>query len=148
MDAGRECRDGAIKGLARLREDMTLDCMTPSPGWDETDHADAVKTLGSLDDSVEFHVWGADWCPDCTGQLPGFAAALDAADVAEERVHVHPVERENGVKTGSKMGEYGVDLIPTVVVEDADGDELARFEEEEDDPIAAYLARELRTITA
>lgn len=122
--------------------------MTPSSDWNEADHADAVKTLGSLDESVEFFVWGADWCPDCTGQLPGFAAALDAADVDEERVHVYPVERENGVKTGERMSEYGVDLIPTVVVEDADGDELARFEEDEADPVAEYLARELRTISA
>ncbi|MEE6208765.1 thioredoxin family protein [Salarchaeum sp. III] len=127
---------------------MTLDCMTPTADWDEAAHEDAVKTLASLDDSTQFRVWGADWCPDCTGQLPAFAAALAAADVSDDRVSTYSVERENGVKTGEKMTEYEVSLIPTVVVEDADGDELARFVEEEDQPIAEFLASELRAITA
>ncbi|QDX41634.1 thioredoxin family protein [Salarchaeum sp. JOR-1] len=127
---------------------MTLDCMTPAREWDEAAHEDAVKTLASLDDSTHVRVWGADWCPDCTEQLPEFAAALAAAGVSHDRISTYPVERENGVKTGPKMAEYEVSLIPTVLVEDADGDELARFVEEEDQPIAEYLASELRAITA
>jgi len=127
---------------------MTLDSMTPADDWDESAHENTVKTLASLDPSTTFRVWGADWCPDCTGQLPGFAAALDAAGVSDDRIHVYPVERENGTKHGEKLDEYDVSLIPTVVVEDADGDELTRFVEDEDEPIADYLASELVSLEA
>ena len=38
--------------------------------------------------------------------------------------------------------EYGIELIPTVIVE-RDGEEVARFVESEDRPIAEYLAAQL-----
>lgn len=117
---------------------QVLSTMEPDPTWDAASHEEAVETLGR--EGLTFRVWGGDWCPDCRQQLPQFAAALEAAGVPDERIHVSAVERENGQKVGEGLEEYGVELIPTVVVEDEHGEELARFVEEEDQPIAAYLA--------
>ncbi|MFB6122176.1 MAG: TlpA family protein disulfide reductase [Haloferacaceae archaeon] len=114
---------------------MSLETMTPNPGWDGD--ADALSPLG--DDRLTFKVWGADWCGDCEEQLPDFAAALDAVGVPGDRIEQFPVDRD---KQGDRVDAYGVEYIPTVVVE-RDGEEIARFVEEEDRPIAEYLAAQL-----
>ena len=119
--------------------------MEPSPEWDADEHAAAVEALGR--DGLAFRVWGADWCGDCREQLPAFAAALDAAGVPAERIEQYPVEREDGAKVGPNVETYGIEYVPTVVVE-RDGAERARFVEEEASPIAEYLAERLRGSTA
>jgi len=119
-----------------------LETMEPNPAWDADSYPDVVDALGR--DGLVFRVWGGDWCKDCRSQLPDFGAALDAAGVAEDRIEHYPVEKaEDGSKVGPKVEEYGIELIPTVVVE-RDGEELARFVEEERQPIAVYLADRLR----
>jgi thioredoxin 1 len=122
---------------------MELETMRPNPVWDADSYEDAVDTFEALADDIVVKVWGGDWCKDCRSQLPDFGAALDAAGV--DNVEHYPVEKEDdGSKTGPNVEEYGIELIPTVVVEDADtGEELARFVEEEDAPIAVYLAEQL-----
>jgi thiol-disulfide isomerase/thioredoxin len=123
---------------------MKLETMEPDPVWDPAAHEDAVETLAAWADEVTFKIWGGDWCGDCRGQLPGFGAALEAAGVPEDRVEHYPVEKEaDGSKVGPGVEEYGIELIPTVVVEH-DGEELARFVEAEPVPIAEYLAERLR----
>ena len=119
-----------------------LETMEPNPVWDADSYADVVEALGA--DGLTFKVWGGDWCGDCRGQLPDFAAALDAAGVPDDRIEHYPVEKaEDGSKVGPGVDEYGVELIPTVVVE-RDGEEVARFVEEEPVGVAQYLADELR----
>ncbi|NHX36187.1 MULTISPECIES: thioredoxin family protein [Halolamina] len=117
--------------------ESTLSTLQPDPTWDAESHADAVDALGA--DGLTFRVWGGDWCGDCRQLLPAFAAALDAAGVPDERIHAHAVEREDGEKVGEGLEEYGIELIPTVIVE-RDGSEIARFVESEGRPIAEYLA--------
>ena len=119
---------------------MTLSTMEPNPAWDADSYPAVLAAFEGLDDDATVHVWGADWCGDCRSQLPDFAAALDAAGIDPE---VYPVERDDDGKTGPKVEAYGVDLIPTVVVESADGVELARFEENARQPPAQYLAEQL-----
>jgi thioredoxin 1 len=120
---------------------VTLDTLQPTPTWDAESHPDVVDAFAALaaDEAVVVHVWGADWCGDCRSELPDLAAALDAAAFPDERRHVHPVDRE---KDGELVAEYGVERIPTVVVE-RDGEELARFVEGEAVPAATYLAERL-----
>ncbi|ELZ85046.1 hypothetical protein C453_10710 [Haloferax elongans ATCC BAA-1513] len=119
----------------------TLETMQPNPEWDADGYEDAVATLGS--DDYTFKVWGGDWCGDCQDQLPDFGAALDAAGVDSDRIEHYPVEKaDDGSKIGPRVEEYGIEYIPTVVVE-LDGEEVARFVEEEADPIAVYLAAQL-----
>lgn len=122
-----------------------LEAMRPDPDADGGGgpSADAVDTLA--DGDLTFRIWGGDWCPDCTDQLPQFAAALDAAGVPDDRVEQFPVEKVDGEKRGPGMDEYRVEYIPTVVVS-RDGEELARFVESGDVPIAEYLARELESV--
>ena len=120
---------------------MTLETMTPDPVWDAEANAVTVAALADHDD-LRYLVWGGDWCPDCRRLLPPFAAALAAADVPDERVEQFPVEKENGRKVGPAVEEYGVEFIPTVVVEE-DGEELFRYVEDEGLPIATYVARVL-----
>jgi len=120
---------------------MSLSTMDPNPAWDADSYPDVVETFAGLGDDVTIHVWGADWCGDCRGQLPDFAAALDAAGF--ENVEQYPVEREDGEKYGPKVEAYGVERIPTIVVE-RDGEELARFVEEERVSPAVYLADRLQ----
>ena len=117
-----------------------LETMRPNPAWDAAANGEVVEALS--EESLTFHVWSGDWCPDCRGQLPDFAAALDAAGVPAERVEQYPVEKVDGEKEGPGMDENDVEFIPTVVVR-RDGEEAARFVEEADVPVAAYLAREL-----
>jgi thioredoxin 1 len=124
---------------------MELETMRPNPVWDADSYEDAVDAFEAIADDIVVKVWGGDWCKDCRSQLPDFGAALDAAGV--DAVEHYPVEKEDdGSKTGPKVDEYGIELIPTVIVEDADsGEELARFVEEEDAPIAVYLAEQLES---
>ncbi|KAB1188330.1 MULTISPECIES: thioredoxin family protein [Haloferax] len=124
-----------------MAEAETLETMQPNPAWDAASYEDAVATLGAAD--YTFKVWGGDWCGDCRRQLPDFAAALDAAGVADEHIEHYPVEKAgDGSKIGPLVDEYDIELIPTVVVE-KDGDEVARFVEEEAVPIAVFLADQL-----
>ena len=120
---------------------MPLDTMTPDPVWDADANAATVATLADHDD-LRYLVWGGDWCPDCRQLLPPFAAALAAAEVPDERVEQFPVETEDGRKVGPGVEEYGVEFIPTVVIE-RDGEELFRYVEDEGLPIATYVARVL-----
>ena len=112
--------------------------MRPNPAWSPDAYEDTVDALS--EDGLVFRVWGGDWCGDCRGQLPDFGAALDAAGVPDDRVHHYPVEKAaDGSKTGPRVEEYGIELIPTVVVE-RDGEEVGRYVENERAPIAVYLA--------
>ena len=122
---------------------MELETMRPNPVWDAESYDDAVETFGSVADEIVVRVWGGDWCVDCRSQLPDFGAALDAAGV--ERVEHYPVQKtDDGSKTGPGVEEYDIELIPTVIVEDADtGTELARFVEDADAPIVVHLAEQL-----
>jgi len=131
---------------------MTLETLDPdfdaadaadapdSPDADEFDPA-VLDALGGHDH--RFKVWGGDWCGDCQRQLPAFGAALAAAGVPDDRIEDLPVTKGPDGKEGEGVEEYGIELIPTVVVETADGEEIARFVEQEDVSIAEYLAREL-----
>ena len=99
---------------------MTLETLAPAADVDADAFDDAVLAALGADEYV-FKVWGGDWCGDCQRQLPAFGAALD---------------------------EYEIELIPTVVVESPEGEELARFVEEADVPIAEYLADGLGDVEA
>jgi len=96
---------------------MELQTMTPADDWEPApDTEDAVLALGERD--YEFHVWGGDWCIDCEDQLPAFGAALDYAGVDDDRIQHYPTEKEDdGSKTGPGVETYGIEFIPTVVVE-------------------------------
>ena len=125
---------------------MTLATLTPPADWDAAAHAEAVETLAALDDTFTFLVWGDDGCGDCQALLPAFGAALEAAAIPEDRVVEYPVERlPEGRKRGPQVEAYGIERIPTVVVE-RDGEELARFVEDEGMPIAEYLAARLEAL--
>lgn len=117
---------------------MALETMEPNPVWDSNAYEDTVATLREHDD-VTYTVWGGDWCKDCRSQLPDFGAALAAADVAEDRIEHVAVDRE---KRGPGVEEYGIERIPTIVVE-RNGAEVARFVESADVPAAVYLAEKL-----
>jgi thiol-disulfide isomerase/thioredoxin len=124
-----------------MSENRRLETMRPNPAWDAASYPEVVDALAR--EGLEFNVWGGDWCKDCRAQLPDFGAALEAASVPDSRVEHYPVEkREDGSKVGPKVDEYGIERIPTVVVE-YDGEELARFVEKESVPIAVYLAERL-----
>jgi thiol-disulfide isomerase/thioredoxin len=116
---------------------MTLATMEPNPAWDAVAYEETVETLSQ--DGLVFTVWGADWCGDCRKQLPDFAAALEAAEVPADRIEHVAVDRD---KQGPGVEEYGIEYIPTVVVE-RDGEEVARFVEEAAVPIAVYLADQI-----
>jgi thiol-disulfide isomerase/thioredoxin len=121
-----------------------LETMRPNPVFTADAYEEELAVLREHSDRVVFRVWGGDWCSDCRQQLPDFGAALAAADVPDERVVHYPVEKaEDGSKVGPGVEEYGIELIPTVVVETDDGEELARFVEEADRPIAVFLAEAL-----
>ena len=127
---------------------MTLETMTPDGSWDPEAHPDVVETLAALGEEYVFLVWGDDGCGDCQERLPAFGAAIEAASIPDDRVVQYAVERlPEGEKRGPKVEEYEIGLIPTVVVE-RDGEEVARFEEEEDAPIPEFLAERLREAEA
>ncbi|MFC7028323.1 thioredoxin [Halomicroarcula sp. GCM10025324] len=120
-----------------------LETMEPNPVWVADAYTDTVDTLSEYGADLVFRVWGGDWCKDCRSQLPDFGAALEAAAIPEENVHHYPTEKEDdGSKTGPGVEEYGIEYIPTVVVE-YEGEEVARFVEDEPVPIAVYLADEI-----
>jgi thiol-disulfide isomerase/thioredoxin len=132
----------------------TLETMAPNPVWDAGAYEDTVATLDRFADCT-FKIWGGDWCVDCRSQLPDFGAALDASDVPDANVEHYPVEKaEDGSKVGPKVAAYDIEYIPTVVVErpdgdaedDRDGEELTRFVEAADVPIAVYLAQRLQEL--
>lgn len=116
-----------------------MESSEPNPTWDASAHSETVDAFEAGVGELVYRVWGADWCGDCRSNLPDFFAALDAAGVEEERIHVYEVDDE---KNGELTEEYDVTLIPTIVIERA-GEEVVRFEEEEDLPAADYLARKL-----
>lgn len=117
-----------------------METMRPATDWDPEAHERVVDVFA--DESLHFRVWGGDWCPDCREQLPALAAALDAAGVSDDRLTVYPVERLDGQKRGPGMDEFGIERIPTVLVE-RDGEEVARFVEESAMPVPEYLCRRL-----
>ena len=121
-----------------------LETMRPNPVFTADAYEEELAVLSEHADRVVFRVWGGDWCSDCRQQLPDFGAALAAADVPDERVVHYPVEKaDDGSKVGPGVEEYGIEFIPTVVVETDDDEELARFVEEADRPIAIYLAEHI-----
>jgi thiol-disulfide isomerase/thioredoxin len=125
---------------------MNLETMEPNPVWDAESHADAVAVFTNLKPQLTIRVWGGDWCSDCRNQLPDFAAGLKAAGIAPRSVYQYPVEKtDDGSKIGPEVEEYDIELIPTVVVE-IDGEEVARFVEEEPQPIFDFLADQLASI--
>jgi thioredoxin 1 len=122
-----------------------LETMEPDPTFDEEAFGDAVAAFEAVADDVVVRVWGGDWCSDCRAVLPGFGAALAAAGVPAEHILTYPTEKlDDGSKTGPLVEEYDIEYIPTIVVERRDGEELARFVEEEPVPPAVYLADRLR----
>ncbi len=128
-----------------MSETGHLETMEPNPVWVRDAYADTVDVLSRYRRDLDYHIWGGDWCKDCRAQLPDFGAALEAAEVPESRIHHYPTEKvEDGSKTGPGVEEYGIEYIPTVVVE-RDGEEIARFVEEERVPIAVYLADEIES---
>jgi thiol-disulfide isomerase/thioredoxin len=118
---------------------MPLETMEPNPVWVEDAYADTVDVLAEYGSDLTVRIWGGDWCKDCRSQLPDFGAALDAAEVPEENVHHYELDQD---KQGAGVEEYGIEYIPTVVVEHG-GEEIARYVEEEAVPIAVYLADEI-----
>lgn len=122
---------------------MELETMRPNPVWDADSYEDAIETFEARKDEIVVKVWGGDWCKDCRAQLPDFGAAMEAAAV--QNVEHNPVEKaDDGSKIGPGVEEYGIELIPTVIVEDAEtGSELARFVEDADAPIVVHLAEQL-----
>lgn len=128
---------------------MELETMRPNPVWDADSYEDAVSVFEALADDIVVKVWGGDWCKDCRTQLPDFGAALDTAGV--DAVEHYPVEKEDdGSKVGPQVDAYDIELIPTVIVErtsrgDSNGEELARFVEEEQFPIVVHLAQQLES---
>jgi thiol-disulfide isomerase/thioredoxin len=124
--------------MSEAKPESVLSTMEPDPAWDPASFEAAVETLAR--EGLTFRIWGGDWCPDCRNLLPEFAAALDAAGVPDERIQVYAVDRENGENVGEAMAEFDVELIPTVIVEEEDGEEIARFVENEGRPIAPHLA--------
>ncbi|MFB6298250.1 MAG: thioredoxin family protein [Salinirussus sp.] len=123
---------------------MALETMEPNPVWTEGAYADTVDVLEHYGDELVFRIWGGDWCKDCRSQLPDFGAALDAADVPEANVVHNELDRD---KQGPGVEEYGIEYIPTVVVE-RDGAEIARFVEDEPVPIAVFLAQRVEETLA
>ena len=122
---------------------MPLTTMEPNPVWSAGAYEETVDVLAEHRDELVYKVLGGDWCKDCRSQLPDFGAALDAAEVPDDHVIHHETEKEDdGSKTGPGVEEYGIEYIPTVVVE-KDGEEIARFVEDEDVPIAVYLAEQI-----
>ena len=126
---------------------MTLETLAPADDLGADAFDEAVLEALAADDYV-FKVWGGDWCGDCQRQLPAFGAALAAAGVPEDRIEAFPVVKGPNGKEGEYVDEYGIELIPTVVVESPEGEELARFVEDADVSIAEYLADRLADVEA
>jgi thiol-disulfide isomerase/thioredoxin len=119
---------------------MTLETMRPNPTWDAASYEEAVDTLAAHGDELVYKVWAGDWCKDCRALLPDFGAALEAADVPDERIEEFSLDQD---KQGPGVEEYDIEYIPTIVVENDEGEEITRFVEEEDVPPAVWLATEI-----
>ncbi|WP_049890361.1 TlpA family protein disulfide reductase [Natronorubrum sulfidifaciens] len=119
---------------------MSLETMQPNPTWDAASYEDAVDTLTAHNDELTYKVWGGDWCKDCRKLLPDLGAALQAAEVPDERIEEIALDKD---KQGPGVEEYDIEYIPTVVVETDDGEEVVRFVESEDLPPAIWLAEQL-----
>lgn len=126
---------------------MSLETLAPAEDVDADAFDDSVLDALAADDYA-FKVWGGDWCIDCQRQLPEFGAALAAAGVPDDHIEAYPVTKGSDGKEGELVEAYGIELIPTVVVESPDGEELARFVEEEDASIAEFLAGRLADVEA
>ncbi|SDQ93650.1 TlpA family protein disulfide reductase [Natronobacterium texcoconense] len=119
---------------------MSLETLNPNPTWDAASYEDAVDVLEAHNDDLVYTVWGGDWCKDCRKLLPDLGAALEAAEVPDDRIEEIAVDQD---KQGPGVDEYGIEYIPTVVVETDDGEEVTRFVEEEDLPPAIWLAERI-----
>jgi len=119
---------------------MALETLEPNPVWVADAYADTVDTLEAYGDRVVFKVWCGDWCKDCRAQLPDFGAALEEANVPDDRVEEYELDED---KQGPGVEEYGVEFIPTVVIEH-ESREVARYVESEGEPIAVSIADQLR----
>ncbi|OLZ41214.1 thioredoxin [Natrinema saccharevitans] len=121
---------------------MSLETMRPNPTWDAASYEEAVETLAAHNDELVYKVWGGDWCKDCRALLPDFGAALEAAEVPDDRIEEINVDED---KQGPGVEAYDIEYIPTIVVENDDGEEIVRFVEEEDVPPAVWLASEIES---
>lgn len=119
---------------------MSLETMRPTPTWDAPSYEDTVDILAAHRDALTYKVWGGDWCKDCRALLPDFGAALEAAEVPDDRIDEIAVDDD---KQGPGVEEYDIEYIPTIVVLDDDGEEVTRFVEEESLPPAVWLAEQL-----
>ncbi|ELZ15094.1 hypothetical protein C478_06094 [Natrinema thermotolerans DSM 11552] len=119
---------------------MSLETMRPNPTWDAASYEEAVETLEAHNDELVYKIWGGDWCKDCRALLPDFGAALEAAEVPDDRIEEVNVDED---KQGPGVEAYDIEYIPTIVVETDDGEEIVRFVEEEDVPPAVWLADQL-----
>ncbi|QCC57548.1 thioredoxin family protein [Natrinema thermotolerans] len=119
---------------------MSLETMRPNPTWDAASYEEAVDTLEAHNDELVYKIWGGDWCKDCRALLPDFGAALEAAEVPDDRIEEVNVDED---KQGPGVEAYDIEYIPTIVVETDDGEEIVRFVEEEDVPPAVWLADQL-----
>lgn len=116
-----------------------MEVTRPDPTWDAKSHTETVDVFASLDSDTQFKVWAADWCGDARREVPAFFAALDAANIPNDRVEIYELDRE---KNGELVDEYDVQYIATIVVE-RDDEELARFEEQAQLPAAQAIAAQL-----
>ncbi|WP_222919292.1 thioredoxin family protein [Natrinema sp. SYSU A 869] len=121
---------------------MSLETMQPNPTWDAASYEESVEALEAHTDELVYKIWAGDWCKDCRALLPDFGAALEAAEVPDERIEEVNVDQD---KEGPGVEEYGIEYIPTIVVENDAGEEITRFVEEEDVPPAVWLAEEIET---
>lgn len=120
---------------------MSLETMRPTPTWDAASYEDTVDTLAAHRDELTYKVWGGDWCKDCRALLPDLGAALEAAEIPDERIDEIALDTD---KQGPGVEEYDIEYIPTVVVE-RDGEEVTRFVEEENLPPAIWIGEQLKT---
>lgn len=118
---------------------MELEAMTPNPVWVADAYVETVSILRAYNNAVVYKIWGGDWCKHTRGQLPDFAAALEAADVPAGRIKEHVVDES---KQGAGVDSYEIERIPTVVIEH-NGEPLGRYVEEDDQPIAVWAADRL-----
>ena len=118
---------------------MSLETMSPNPVWNPAGYEDAIDAVAEHADELTVRVWAGDWCKDCRAILQDFAAALDEADVPEERIEEYALDQD---KQGELVAEYDIEYIPTIVIE-RDGEEVARFVEDEPQPPIVHLAEQL-----
>ena len=121
---------------------MALETLDPNPVWVAEAYSDTVDILEAYSDEITYRVWCGDWCKDCRAKLPDFGAALAAAGVPDDRIEEYELDQD---KQGPGVDEYGIEFIPTVLVE-RNGEEVARFVEDEPVPIAVYLADRLEAV--